>query len=201
MLAPRGAMAHPHAWIDMREQVILNDKNQIVGLHEHWVFDEFYTEFAKQDYDLNHDGKLEHNELVKLGTDNLTRLRDYDFFTLVQADGKAVKIKTFRDVDSVMVGNRVALDFTLVFAAPIETAGQGISYKIYDPSYYIEMKHEKENPVTFTGGAACKFTLTAPKPDISKIGLAATLDQLKQKPQAADNLGSYFAEKVDITCP
>jgi len=197
-LWPVAASAHPHAWIDMQTQIIVNNQNQITGIHEHWLFDEFYTEFAKQEYDANHNGKLEHNELLKLGRDNLTRLKDYDYFTLFSVDGKPAAFKGFKDVDSALVGNRVALDFTLEFTAPIP-ATQKIFYRIYDPSYYIEMKHLKENPVSFSGGQ-CHHTLTIPKPDISKIGLAATLDQLKNKPQAADNLGSFFAEKVDILC-
>ena len=42
------ANAHPHAWIDLRSTVVLNEAGQAVALEQEWLFDDFYTAVASQ---------------------------------------------------------------------------------------------------------------------------------------------------------
>ena len=40
------AQAHPHAWIDLRSTVVLDDAGRITAIEQQWLFDPLYTVFA-----------------------------------------------------------------------------------------------------------------------------------------------------------
>ena len=43
LLAPGDTLAHPHAWIDLRSRVVLDDGGRVRALELDWLFDDFYT--------------------------------------------------------------------------------------------------------------------------------------------------------------
>ena len=195
------ANAHPHAWIDVQTKLIFDDRQQLTAIQERWIFDEYYTYFALQDFDPNKNKKLDHEELVLLGTDNLKNLKDYHYYTSIDAAGQKLAFKAPEAIDSKLVqNNRIQLDFTLPLTAAIDPVRQAVSYRIYDPSYYIEMLHAEKNPIEFQASRIkCSYKLIKAKPDFSKMALASSLD--KNTNVKTDGLGSYFAETVKISCP
>lgn len=193
------AKAHPHAWIDYRTRVVLSADGKIVALKQHWVFDEYYTEFATQDFDPSKKGHLDHEELMRLADENLKNLTEFDYFTQIEQDGKPVKVKKPEAVDSYLVKGHIALDFTLPLIAPADPFAHKVTYRIYDPSYYISMLHDKVDAIAFEGPKteACSFDLFTPKPDIMKINFASSIDKNGHAP---NQLGSFFAQKVTLKC-
>jgi len=193
------AFAHPHAWIDYRTHVVLDDDNRITAIKEHWVFDEYYTEFALHDFDPHKTGKLGHDELMLLANDNLKNLKAYDYFTSFEKDGKKVAIKSISDTNSYLVSGHIALDFTVWLAEPADAVKQKVSYRIYDPSYYISMLHDKKDAIILEGkhAASCQHELITPQPDITKTNFAAAIDKNGQAPE---ELGSFFAQRMIILC-
>jgi len=196
---PSAALAHPHAWIDYRTKIVMDDMGKMTALKEHWIFDEYYTEFAIKDFDPNKNGKLDHEELMALGEDNLKNLKDFGYYTELKSDGKKIAPKPPSEINSYLVNGHIALDFTLLLSEPVDPAKHKITYRIYDPSYYVSMLHDKKEAIAFEGkkAASCQHELTTPKPDIMKINFAASIDKNGQAP---DELGSFFAQKVTITC-
>lgn len=196
------AEAHPHAFIDLRTIVLVDDNGNLTGLKEHWIFDQFYTEFALHDFAYKKDGKLDHDKLLALAKENLHGLSDFSYFTYFQGHDNEMHTSLFKPVktyDSYLEKKRIALDFTLEFEKPIPAKGQTVTIKIYDPSYYTAMLHE-EDPKALQvegGGGKCTATLDKPKPDAAWQELAAALDRNAKAP---DNLGVYFAEKIVLTC-
>ena len=198
-LLPVQAFAHPHAWIDYRTQIILNDDNKITALKEHWVFDEYYTEFAMHDFDQNKSGKLDHETLMALAHENLGNLKEFDYFTSVEEDGKKRVVASLTDIDSSLVNGHIALDFTVHFKETADTVHKRVDYRIYDPTYYVSMLHDKKEPIVLEGkkASSCTHELITPKPDTAMIDAAAALDK---KATAPDELGSFFAQKMVILC-
>ncbi len=195
------AQAHPHAWIDYRVSVVFGKPHQLIALKEHWLFDTYYTEFALHDFDANKNKKLDHEELLVLAKDNIANLKDFDYFTSVQKDGKEVTFSKVTDIDSKIENGRVSLNFTLWLSTPLDVQTHKSHYRIYDPTYYTSMIHEKEDtPILLEGNGAegCSFNLFTPKPDIMKIQFAAKLGKDKKAP---DQLGSFFSQKVSLSCP
>jgi len=195
------ACAHPHAWIDCRVKVVFGKQGQIVALKEHWLFDTYYTEFALHDFDANKNKKLDQDELLLLAKDNIANLKEFDYFTSVQKNGKEVTFSKVTDVNSTMEKRRIGLDFTVWLAKPLDVKTNKVDYRIYDMTYYISMVHEKEgDPISLEGEGAkdCSFKLFTPKPDIMKIKFAANLGKNIKAP---DQLGAFFAQKVSLSCP
>ncbi|MEO1250067.1 MAG: DUF1007 family protein, partial [Pseudomonadota bacterium] len=79
--SPERVSSHPHAWIDIKVDVLFDEDGQAIGLREHWLFDEFYTAFALEG--LGVAGRTEPSqelldEIVRL---NVTNLADFNYFT------------------------------------------------------------------------------------------------------------------------
>jgi ABC-type uncharacterized transport system substrate-binding protein len=192
------AVAHPHAWIDIQTIVLFDSKGRITGLHERWLFDEFYTEFAIKDFALTAGGKIRPEKLLELAEGNLNNLKEYSYFTYLDADGMRQTFKSHENVTSTLEGKRIAMSFTLHLTKPIDPRTTTVSYRIYDPSYYVEMKHLAKDGVVISGNlGTCTTRLDIPKPDAAFVTLAAALDKNAKGP---DDMGSFFAERVHIAC-
>jgi ABC-type uncharacterized transport system substrate-binding protein len=196
---PQPAGAHPHAWIDMRTAVIFDDQGRMAALRVHWLFDEFYTEFAIEGLDEDGDGQPDPANLVELAKLNVTNLKEYQYFTDLTADGVQVAYADATDYETFMVGNRLTLTFTIPLAEPVDPRVKQLTYAVYDPTYWIEVLHVREKPVLFEGPVpdGCRYGIDEPHPDADAVGLAATLDQTQS---AGDGLGVMFAEQVAILC-
>lgn len=196
-LSPTPARAHPHAWIDVQSNILFDAQGQITGLRQTWSFDEFYTEFALQDFGAGQNKPLDPKKLLELGQQNLDNLKPFGYFTFMDAGQTRLTFSGYRDVASDITGNRIRLFFTLILANPIDPQKQAVSYRIYDPSYYIDMKHVDKDGVTIHNAPSCHATLERPKPDVAIIAMAGALDKNAKAP---DDLGRFFAERVRIHC-
>lgn len=187
------AQAHPHEWIDVQSVIVLDGAQNIVAIRERWLFDDYYLALSLPDFDANKNGKLDPDELMALAKDNVENLKDFSYFTYPKNGG----FSGVSDVKSVLEQGRIALSFTLKLDKP--QAAAHYTYRIYDPSYYVAMLHQKTNPVLFENDIkkSCTYVLTRPKPDAVWTTLAKALDK---KAVGPEDLGKYFAESVSITC-
>lgn len=199
LIQAQAAQAHPHEWIDVRSVPVFNAAGQIEAIREHWLFDIYYTALSIPDFDANHNKVLDPDELLYLAQDNLRNLSDYSYFTFVDAGPEATGFEAFEDVGSRMEQGRIGMDFTLVLESPVDPRSVGFSYRIYDPSYYVSMIHEKDGGVRLEGAehSGCAYELQRPEPNAVWVSLAQSLDKNATAP---DDLGKYFAERVAIAC-
>jgi len=197
--ASGAARAHPHAWIDVKIKVLFDKKGRVYGLEETWIFDPLYTAFAfdgvKRDK-----GKAPSQDAVDaLAKENLKNIKDYDYLTRVERNGAKVAYSGTRDLRSSFEKDRLRMTFTLLLKTPLDPAVSPVEYRVFDPTYYIEMLHaESDDAIVLTGaGADCKYTLTPPNPTPDAVGLAASLDKTQS---GGNGLGKLFAERVTIRC-
>jgi ABC-type uncharacterized transport system substrate-binding protein len=131
-MASLPAAAHPHAWIDMHSEVMLDDHSEIEGLRLYWVFDEWYTtyiasEFAKSD-------ALSKEFLASLARQNLANLAEYDYFVKVLVDAKQASIDPVTQFDTGLMHERLWLRFEVPLTDRIDPQTSKVSYKVYDPT-------------------------------------------------------------------
>jgi ABC-type uncharacterized transport system substrate-binding protein len=188
------AHAHPHQWLDYKIKLIFNQDKSLKSIHQAWVFDSFYAALLMPEYDTNKNNTFDAPELMELAHENINNLKEYDYFTTIESNGKKQVFEGVRHVRSYLQNNLIVMEFTVDLQNPVKTP---FIYSVYDPSYYIEMKHMKTDPVSFEG-AACKADISKPNPDSVYIKLAQSLDKNAIAP---DNLGLNFAEKASVTCP
>ncbi|EPY02391.1 hypothetical protein K678_05908 [Magnetospirillum fulvum MGU-K5] len=187
----RAASAHPHAWIDMSVEVLFDMSGKVTALKQSWLFDEFYTADTVQ--------KGEQAKMDLLTTRILGNLKDWGYFTQVQAGSRSIGFMRPTEHSARMEKHRLRMTFVLPLAEAVSPTDVPLTYWVFDPTYYIEMLHaESKDAIRLTGAPpSCRFTLIQPAPDPKAVAKAAALDRTQS---GGDGLGKQFAEKVEIRC-
>jgi ABC-type uncharacterized transport system substrate-binding protein len=200
------AAAHPHAWVDMKTQIIFNDQGLIAGLSLFWVFDEAYTQVAIEGLDAEKDGAFSEAELAPLTKVNMQSIADYHYFTAMERDGER---QLFGPVDAanakqLYANNRLALHFTVPLATPIDPRKGKFTAQVYDPDYYIAFAYVEGDPIMMKG--------TPPpgcQPKLLPLPTGEELEQTRDflatkgkdwKPEPAQEFGAMFAQSLAVEC-
>lgn len=192
------ALAHPHAWIDLRSTIVLDAQGHVVAIEQEWLFDEIYTLFALDGY--KGQGAALQARMEQQAQASLASLHDYDYFTEIRIDGAKQAPAEVTDYASELRRNRWWLRFTLPLPNPVDPTAHKVTFAVFDPSYYIEILHREGDVVSFRGveETACHGMIWPPNPSTEALILAASMDV---NAQAEDGLGALFAETVEIRCP
>ena len=194
------ASAHPHVWTDMTIKILFDKTGKVTGLHQTWLFDDYYTAYAIEGVGVGGDGKPDQKKLNEIMQVNMEHLKEYGYFTEARNKDKTLKLKPITDQSTKMKGTRLEMSFTTPFETPVSPDNNSFSYAIFDPTYYVEMLHaEVENPVILSDAPTdCHYKVIPPNPDPSAVAQAAMLDSSMR---GETGLGSFFAERVYLTCP
>ena len=192
-----GARAHPHAWIDLRSTIILDDQDRLEALELEWLFDEFYTAFIAEEF--TEQGQPASDFLTDLARTNLAELEAYGYFTDVRFEGERIAVGPVEDFETGLTDQRLWLRFVLPLAEPVDPRQGSLTFAVYDPTFYIEILHLEGEPVAVrsAGGAGCAGHISAPEPNPEALSLAAALDRDES---GGDELGALFAETVMVRC-
>ncbi len=90
-LAGAPAHAHPHVWVTMQTELIYASDGTVTGLRHAWTFDDMFSEYATQGLQQQSKGQFTREELKPLAEENVTSLKEYDFFNHLKIDGKRTK--------------------------------------------------------------------------------------------------------------
>lgn len=193
------ANAHPHVWADIKVRILFDDQGRVSGLHQTWLFDDFYSAFVLSDADMSGDKAPDQKALDAVLAENLSNLEEYAYFTRVLSGETRIATGRATGGATRVIGNRFEMSFELPLSAPLAVGDLPFRYAVFDPTYYIEMVHaEVPDAVTLVHPPkGCVTKLVQPKPDTEQVLLAASLDKTQS---AGDGLGQYFAEEVTLTC-
>lgn len=191
------AFSHPHAWIDLRSRVLLNDKGEIRALELAWWFDDYYTVLVAEE--LGTGEQPTEDYLDEIAERNLSNLQEYEYFTAITYDGERQAVSEVTRYDTEVRDGRLWMRFEVPLATPIDPKAGEVTFSVYDPTYWIEIVHLEGEPILFSGERAeqCLGEIKQPNPTIEEVSLAAALDQDET---AGDGLGELFAETVVVSC-
>jgi ABC-type uncharacterized transport system substrate-binding protein len=186
-LLPAPALAHPHVWVTVETTVLYNAQKAVTGLKERWTFDDMYSAYALEGLDKNHDGVFDSASLKALAEDNMTSLKDYNYFTEVTVEGEPVEV--LKPVDYFVERDEkkiLHLTFTLPFKQPIPVGSLKLSYQVYDPEFYIAFTFDEKKALQLAEGApgSCKANMQPPSGD----------------PATAKTWGAAYAATAIIAC-
>ena len=189
--------AHPHGWIDIRTEVLVDTDGRVTGLRQAWLFDELYSAFILDEFAA--EGLSREDGLARLLEEDITALAPFDYFTRVEVADEAVDLGAARAYANGVADGRIWLRFDLPLAEPVDPAAHGLRYAVFDPTYYIEIRHRGDAPVALGEPLAgrCEVTVVEPDPPAEIVSFAAMLDR---NAEDDDGLGVHFAQWVELAC-
>jgi ABC-type uncharacterized transport system substrate-binding protein len=198
LAAAADANAHPHVWVTLKSELVYVPDGSVTGVRHSWTFDDMYTAFALQGVKGKKKGEFTREELRALAKENVTSLKEYNYFTFAKAEDKKVDLEDpvdyYLDYDSKEAV--LTLHFTLPFKAPVKT--KQLHVDIYDPDYFIEFAFTKNKPVALVGApTTCKFSIVRPE----TLAAQGPLPESFFASLTAANWGAQFANKITVKCP
>lgn len=196
------AWAHPHVFIEGREEIIFDDKQQIVAIRNHWTFDEAFSSFASIGMDKDEDGKLSREELAPLAKINATSLKEYDYFTRLLINNKEFPFKDPVDYYLTEDGKRLTLHFILPLVKPVKISKETI-VEIFDAEYYIAFEFKNKSASLANAPASCSVRFRPPgELDAEMISqLASVPIEQRKLPPALRKVAMKLANLFIIRCP
>lgn len=194
---PAAGIAHPHAWIELRMQLVFDAEGRVTALRQSWELDTFYSLIVLEQIQAEAPGDTLTEKLEHFGGEMLRQAADYNYMTELRADDEPVPLNRARSHTLERVDNRLHLHFELPLPEPLDPAAVSLSYAVFDPTFYIQINHA-DNGVTFQGAdGRCQHVLHPPDPSQAAIDRAARMDlDASEDPE----LGQHFAERTEIQC-
>ena len=194
------AQAHPHVWIAARAEIVFDTTGKVAGIRHSWVFDEMYSAFATQGLG-DKEKPPTREQLAPLAKSNVEGLTEFDYFTVVKAGGVKSEFLTPTDYYLEADATRaVTLNFFLPLKTPV-SATKALSVQVYDPTYLIDFKFERTEPVVMKGAPqGCSLNISGAdplKPDETKKLSESFFTGLSP---GAD-FGVKLAARVTVACP
>jgi ABC-type uncharacterized transport system substrate-binding protein len=192
-------LAHPHVFVTARAEVLYGPDGKVTGVRHAWTFDKVYSSYITQGLDADRNGKLTPDELQDLAKENTTSLVDFDYFTVVKANGAQQAFGAPRDWGMTHANEEATLSYVLPLKAP--AANKLVTVEIYDPSYFLAFSLAEGDAVTLAGAPkGCSMTISRPKP--VDTGQQQTLSEsFFNALDAASNYGAQFSNRALVACP
>jgi ABC-type uncharacterized transport system substrate-binding protein len=152
--------AHPHVWINDVTTFLFKDR-QLVGIHQHWEFDEIFSSFVIKQHDKNDDGKFDKAENASVEKEAFSNLHKYGYFTHVRVDDKKVPLDRVEGFQATIKKDIMVYDFILPLPKPVDVTKRHFQVGVFDPEYYVEVDLDENDPVHFNGlpSGACTFDI------------------------------------------
>ena len=189
--------AHPHIWVDLQITPQFNEHKALTGFSQRWQFDPFYSLVLAEDLQHPNPQRLE-----ELKLDIWQNLEPLNFYTELTVAGQTQSLNPNGGLRLEMDGLNVVLAFDLTLLEPLtaeQLATADVRYRIFEPTYYIDIMHQETQGLIFPKHAAhCEYDIIAPQPSADIRQRALDVDD----PNApVDNsLGQHFAQTVVIQC-
>ncbi|EAR08819.1 DUF1007 family protein [Reinekea blandensis] len=199
-LWPTTALLHPHSWINLTTDFVIDDQEQLAQVRQRWIFDEFYS--AMMLADLDREYPTRELALLAHGNDMIASLSQHGFFShLVLAQNQhALPSPAEHQLSVVTTQEADMLVLEMVFdlsSTPLPVSE--LSWQVYDPTYYVSMRHDDVERIRIHNRSSleCMPNLIEPNPTEEQMNYASSLDQTQKD---TDGLGRLFAQKVIVQC-
>mgnify|MGYP000675210907 CR=1 FL=1 len=195
------SLAHPHSWVNLKSEFTLDEQGRLTALTQHWEFDQYYSMMTIADMISEHGDQQK--GLLILGKSMAKNLNRYNYFSELKVNNMLIKLpfpSSFK-LETKLSDEQDILTFSMHFELPHPRPikKKPVSFRVFDPTYYVDMRHYKASQVIIhaQNGTECSTTVELPDTSDELVEYANSLDKSQQDTQG---LGNSFAEKVIIHC-
>ena len=203
------AQAHPHNWITLNSQFVLDADARLVQIKQRWEFDVYYSMMTLADMRNEYDDASE--GMRSLAAQMVNNLAAHHYFSSLRVNdtdtplgipndyGLTTVLKEGQEEDQEKGQDVLVLEMSFDLPRQPLLSGSALSWRVFDPTYYIAMMHMSESNVSVENASAtaCATELLIPEPSDELLGYAQSLDRSQTD---TDGLGAHFAETVFIRC-
>lgn len=204
-LLPLPALAHPHVFIDVGLDVILNETGQLTHIRVTWAYDEYYSLLIAEDrsVDQDFDGQLTPEEEVILTGFDTNWMPGFEGDLVVLLDGQELRMSGPSDPTATMVEGRIISSHLRDVVGQPALAGTVLSILPYDKTFYTA--YEVAMPVTLSGSLPCLIEALPPDIEGELQRMQQQLLQIDENADLNENdypyQGRAFATEVRLSCP
>ncbi|AGA31933.1 protein of unknown function DUF1007 [Thioalkalivibrio nitratireducens DSM 14787] len=190
--------AHPHAWIDLDIELEADTEDRVVAMAQTWVMDPLYSRYLYDDAMEQFEGDTPEAKLAGLGAEILDNLAEYDWYTDIRAGDHRIRARPDGGAELVLQDGRLRFRFRLALDQAVDPRARQLRYRIYDPTYFIEVLHDTDTPPRLElSTGSCHMEVQKPRPDPVVVARALALDYGQT---GEPDLGRHFAEHVTVRC-
>jgi ABC-type uncharacterized transport system substrate-binding protein len=200
-ISPHCLSAHPHNWITVKSEFLIDEKGLLTEVHQYWEFDVYFSMMTLAD--VMHESKIQPNSLQVLAEDMVNNMESYSYFSQLKLDKQPIALPKPNDFSLSTVTNdgpqQLSLSMRFQLTTPQQITDKTLVWQVFDPTFYIDMRHHDASQVIIhaQNGSTCSTRIELPEPSDEMIDYALSLDQTQKNTQG---LGAEFAEKVIIQC-
>lgn len=138
LLAGPRAWAHPHVWVDASLTLEMQE-GKVTGLAITWLFDDFYSELARSDFDQDGDGTLSQQELDALAGVSALNLSENSFFTHLRVGAERRRVPVVQGLYIEDDGVQLLYRFRVTLPTPVDPVATPFAVGLFDEGYYVDI--------------------------------------------------------------
>lgn len=199
------AHAHPHIFIDTGLQVIFNAQGQLTHVKVTWQYDDLFSLLLAEDFNMDSDGdgELTDAERAELTGFDADWVEGYAGDLEIVLDGQVLSLSRPIDPTADMNQGRIISSHLREVAGTPMLAGETLSLKAFDPSYYTA--YDMTLPVEISGRDDCDILRIEPDIQGQLAQMQAQLLTLDANADLEENdiplIGGDFATDIRVSCP
>lgn len=198
-LAPAGAAAHPHVFVDAAARFLLDDAGRLTGVRLTHLYDPLVSLFVLQDLGFDPFAPLSAPEAERLAAEQRLLLDESDGFAAIAVGVNDLETAPAEDVVAAVEDGRMRVDFTLPLTQAVTLDGLDARLAIYDPIYFIAF--HLAGPITIEGGAGCVAEPMDQALSAALLALQADLSEIPADATPEDpTVGRLFAAEARLSC-
>ena len=196
-LAPIGAAAHPHVFIDAGLRLIYDDGGKLSEIEVEWRYDAFYSLLILEDHGIRPvaGGRLADEDAARLAGFDWDWDPAFEGALYLTVEGRRMPLQQPRSFSVALEDGQIVSRHRRALSAPVPGEAETI-IQVYDPEFYVDFS-VPQPPVTF-GRPDCRVDLRPGDSYAAADAYAAALREALARELAAASLLHEEMVTVDI---
>jgi ABC-type uncharacterized transport system substrate-binding protein len=198
-LAAPAAQAHPHVFVDVGIDFIMDGKGRLEAVRVTWLFDPLYSVLVLEELGIDPARPPDAAARATLGALQPQWAVEFGGEGSLFVDGADAALGAARAFAGDMADGRLAIAFERPLAAPLDPRGAAVLAAVYDPTYFAA--YFLTEPPRVEGASGCAAIAMPFEPDGALADLQSSLLGLSMEETPADPMvGRLFADRARLSC-